>query len=330
MSWLARGRLNRSPPTSTAFYSTVSVMARNKKGYKRASAPKKPPLTHFLCLPLVTPDSKPQLEASLDRFREAVAIKDPASASQVETQGEDVGPTPEMVVPGVHPKAIRPVGALHCTLGVMSLDEEELQEATELLRGLDVAAMVRDARKEQADAQQPASSDRKEKSKSEAPPSSLAKPISPPPIEPAISPLTIDFKGLVSMHSPHSTSVLYSAPSDSSGRLYPFCLALQKLFAGKEFLVKDDRTLKLHATIVNTIYAKGRKDRSAGHGPNANAPLKIDATAILERFQDFIWAKDVVLDRIAICEMGAKKMLDEKGDVIAEEYTEVASVKLPT
>jgi activating signal cointegrator complex subunit 1 len=81
----------------------------------------------------------------------------------------------------------------------------------------------------------------------------------------------------------------------------------------------------LHATLINTIYAKGRK--SQGHGPNAKAPLKIDARALLERYQDFVWARDVVLDRIAICEMGAKKLV-ENGEVVGEQYTEVASVSL--
>ena len=80
-----------------------------------------------------------------------------------------------------------------------------------------------------------------------------------------------------------------------------------------------------YAKIENTIYVKGRK--SQGHGRNANAPLKIDAQALLDMYADFVWAKDVVLDRIAICEMGAKQRV-ENGVVVGEEYTEVASVPL--
>lgn len=171
------------------------------------------------------------------------------------------------------------------------------------------------------------------------------------------------------MHAPEKTSILYTAPEDSSDRLYAFCVALQDIFKRKEMLVPDDRKLKLHATIVNTIYAKGRRkrpsprkqsrdtsepsrtqpklrddavegnagadqseqdDRSQGHGPNANTPLKIDARGILEKYGDFAWAGDVVLDRVAICEMGAKKKFDDGGRLVGEEYTEVASVKLPT
>lgn len=137
------------------------------------------------------------------------------------------------------------------------------------------------------------------------------------------------------MHAPERTSILYTAPSDPSDRLYNFCLALQQTFKDRDLLVEDNRQLKLHATLVNTIYAKGRKrpqptsDRSSGHGPHANAPLKIDATRMLEKYRDFVWADNVVLDRVAICEMGAKKVLDGEGNVVKEEYTEVAAVRLP-
>jgi activating signal cointegrator complex subunit 1 len=145
----------------------------------------------------------------------------------------------------------------------------------------------------------------------------------------ALALITIDLKGLASMHDPQNTSILYIDPSDATHRLYPFCLALQKIFREEGVLLPDDRDLKLHATIVNTIYAKGKNNRSQGHGPHANAPLKFDARALLEEYEDFVWAEGVVLDRIAICEMGAKKRVDGEGNVVGEEYTEVASVDLP-
>jgi len=94
-------------------------------------------------------------------------------------------------------------------------------------------------------------------------------------------------------------------------------------------LIPDDRPLKLHATVVNTIYVKGRRSRGGKGGKKSSAPLRIDATALLERYRDYVWAEDIVLDRIAICEMGAKKILDDRGDVVGEEYREVASVPLP-
>lgn len=217
----------------------------------------------------------------------------------------------------------------------MSLKQEKLEAAIASLKTLDVTACLQ--------GQGQASSEIEELPKTGHP--SLDRPISPPPTTAPIKPLKIDLKGLESMHSPEKTSILYSAPKDHTDRLYNFCLAVQKLFKDKGFLVEDDRELKLHATIINTIYAKGKKRRppkrdampqvsanastEQGHGPKANAPLKIDARSLLDEYNNFVWAQNVVLDRLAICEMGAKKSLDASGNVLDEQYNEVASIALP-
>lgn len=240
------------------------------------------------------------------------------------------------------------MGALHCTLGVMSLlKTDELSQAKAFLESLDVPSLLAKAVEGEMTDADPAT-------KQALTSCSVSEP------------LVIHLKGLQSMHPPEKTSILYSAPTDLSERLYPFCLAVQKLFNDKGLLVEDDRKLKLHATIVNTIYAKGRRPPSKtsgkpsaerppgsgsggtvstnlgasgpqqddgsvqGHGPRANAPLKIDARALLDEYQDFVWTDNVSLDRLTICEMGAKKVTDAGGNVIAERYTEVASIALPT
>lgn len=317
-------------------------MAKQKRP-SRPPAQKKPPLTHFLCLPLVSPTSRPQLEASVAKFKAIVTSG--VSSSGVGNAGVD---QVEHVVPSVHPKAIRPVGALHCTLGVMSLKADELKAAVDLLTGLDLRNILT--------ADQPSSLAAEPAEKQEdTKPASLERSITPPQLRRSTEPLKIELRGLESMHDPRKTSILYIAPSDPSDRLYRGCLALQKIFKDKGLLVEDNRALRMHATIVNTIYAKGRKlprraqqntssssitggadsaetvdDRSSGHGANANAPLQIDATQILEQYKEYVWAENVVLDRVAICEMGAKKIMDDQGNVKAEEYTEVASTPLPT
>lgn len=330
-------------------------MARSK-GVRRPAAQKKPPLTHFLCVPLVTTTSKPQLETSFNLFRDAVCTSHEGhrdgDSSSVDRGADLAGAS----MPTVHPKAIRPVGALHCTLGVMSLSRDRLKEAVELLESLSLPNLVECAG--DGPSSRPAVSD----SEAEKDLPGWERPISPPPVKSLQKPLRVNLKGLSSMHAVQKTSILYVAPHDSTDRLYPFCLALQKQFDDNDLLVKDDPELKLHATVVNTIYAKGRKrpprrsnarteyipkpevlgsvaptngqeqvdDRAQGHGPGANAPLKIDATGLLETFKDYVWAEDVVLDRIAICEMGAKKITDAGGNVVDEQYTEVACVKLPS
>lgn len=237
-------------------------------------APKRPPLTHFLCIPLVTDASQPRLEASLAQFHDAVT-------------------TEHINSNGLHPKAVRPLGTLHLTLGVMSLDDAKLSRAIACLQDLDVSGLL-----EQASAQKV-----------------------------AFSPLVIDLIGLASMHPLRKTSILYVSPSDPTDRLYAFCTAVQNVFKEQRLLVEDERPLKLHATIVNTVYAKG--DRSEGHGVNAKSPIKIDATAILRDFEKYVWAEGIVMERIAICEMGARKVVTEEGREAREKYTEVACLRLP-
>jgi activating signal cointegrator complex subunit 1 len=292
---------------------------QRQQNSRRPPSQKKPPLTHFLCLPLVTPSSKPQLEASIETFRNHVSPNQPEQTTNVATR--------------IHPKAIRPVGVLHCTLGVMSLDGPTLQKAIDLLQNLDINSLLSSA--------SPTSNPLLPTPSTQIPPESN---------KPAThgQPIKISLTGLSSMHSPTNTSILYIPPSDPTQRLYPFCLALQKIFQDEGLLLPDNRELKLHATIVNTIYAKSRnkragpkregkvgkepdqnEDRSQGHGPHSNAPLKFDARALLEEYKNFVWVEGVVLDRIAICEMGAKKLLGVDGEVVGEEYTEVASVGLP-
>lgn len=264
------------------------------RGNGRSGGTKRPQLTHFLCLPLINSSSRPVLEASLASFRNGVADSLPS-------------------------KAIRPVGALHCTLGVMSLSQRQLEAAIETLQACDVVETLRQVGGEMLSGD--------------------------------IKALRIDLQGLESMHEPHNTSILYVAPRDSTQRLLPFCLAVQAKFQEKSLLVSDDRPLRLHATIANTIYAKSSMlkqkvsrqrqdsssaaseaplDGSSGHGPNAKSSLRIDARGLLEQHKNYTWAENVTLDRIAICEMGAKKKYDEEGRLIGEEYKEVASIALPT
>ncbi len=48
----------------------------------------------------------------------------------------------------------------------------------------------------------------------------------------------------------------------------------------------------------------------------------------MEKYGEYEWVKDMRIERVAICEMGAKKVLE--GEVVVDQvYTEVASVLLP-
>jgi AKAP7 2'5' RNA ligase-like domain len=131
----------------------LPAMARNTKsitkGYKggqsggsskQSGQLKRPPLTHFLCIPLVTETSKPQLGASLRQFQESVSTKF-LDGLPVDSTPREFGTPPR--APLISPKAIRPVGTIHFTLGVMSLENENrVQEAVDYLESLDLSNMA--------------------------------------------------------------------------------------------------------------------------------------------------------------------------------------------
>lgn len=276
-------------------------------------------LTHFLCLPLVNPNSRTQLQASLQHFATAAVDRY-----------------------NVPPKAMRPIGTIHLTIGVMNLStEEQVQAAASYLRSLDVQQVL----KSSASASSPSSfsaetlpKDRVTSEHSIAPAASASKIESHPGTEAeeiqkkqeTPEPLIVGLTGLQSMHNPAKTSILYASPSDPSSRLRGFCEALRSQFTLQGLLLPDDRPLLLHATILNTLYAKVKRKHApaAGQHQHKRDFGKLDATALMGDFGAYEWAKDIHIEKISICKMGANKEIVD-GVVINEEYTEVASVPLP-
>jgi activating signal cointegrator complex subunit 1 len=281
---------------------------------------------------LVTEASKPQLEDSLRQFHAKIS-------NDLRPQGA------QLKLPPFSSRAIRPIGTIHFTLGVMSLmSEERVDAAINLLKTLDLSSMLLESLADQS-------------SKEGAPSAEI------------VQPLMISLSSLVSMHDPKQTSILYATPKDPTERLYSLCSKLRSLFENEGYVVPENRPLKLHATIVNTVYAKtggnnrpprvkpkpdsstiaenaidgetestkdstdgadSRKDDgSGGHGPNARGSARFDATALIEEFEDSTWAKDFRLEKLAICRMGAKKITGPNGSIIGEEYEEVASIPMP-
>ncbi|KAL1792412.1 hypothetical protein ACET3X_008919 [Alternaria dauci] len=328
---------------------------------------KKPQLTHFLCLPLVTDTSKPQLQQGLERFKEDLA-------------NDGLVPT----------KAVRPVGTLHLTLGVMSLSPLKLQEAKQYLQELDLHILLRDITHRRVAEKAAESGEIAENLNAAAMPDTDA--------------LTINLESLIPMQAPHKTSILYAEPQDPSQRLQPFAAALREQFTQKGLLLEDSRPLKLHATIMNTIYAKPKKhgrgrtksqklidglkhmehkisphhhhnggdtrptstddlnpeDETAptagsvdgnedtappdpstteaprptgeGHGPDGKSWMRFDARNLIEKYKGFMWAEGVRVDRVCICKMGAKKIwsggTEGEGEVVDEQYEVVCEKEI--
>ncbi len=312
----------------------------DRRGGKRTGegkkGPSRPPLTHFLCLPLVTGESEPQLLHGLEKLKGELRTKD--------------------IVPL---KAVRPLGTLHLTIGVMSIEEAKVQELQQYLQDLDLYSIFRDISLQRIAEQAAKDGVIGENFNAAA--------------MPKAEPLKINLESLVPMQSPTNTSILYAEPRDASRRLYAFASELRKRFTADNYMVEDTRPLKLHATIINTIYAKpgGRRRKSgntkataehndngislggpnaggsanddvdtslpegqqmeakSGHGPNAKSWMRFDASSLITTFSDFRWAEGIQIDKVHICKMGAKKIWsggrEGEGEIVDEEYEVVAS-----
>jgi activating signal cointegrator complex subunit 1 len=330
-------RDNNEVRTSLQHGSTTDVspspIGQDRRGSKRhgkgKSGPKKPQLTHFLCLPLVTDTSRVQLKTGLERLKDDLEQ--------------------EQLVPA---KAVRPVSTIHLTLGVMSLDDTQLEESKLFLQDMSLHRILRDLTQRQAAERAAEEGTISENLNAAAMPDTDS--------------LTINLEALTPMQSPTKTSILYASPKDSTQRLVPFATLLRKEFTERGFMLEDTRPLKLHATILNTIYAKsegrrGRKstvketlkhiehkvsphhheprhdevdnsgsgddepiERSEAHGPDAKSWMRFDASRLIERYRDFVWAQDVRVDKVQICKMGAKKIWSGE-EVVDERYEVVYS-----
>lgn len=136
-------------------------------------------------------------------------------------------------------------------------------------------------------------------------------------------PLKITLRGLQSMQTAPRTSVLYTSPVDADKRLYSFCDRLRSAFADAGCLVKDKRPLLLHATLVNTVYVPGARATGPGHGQR-RPRLTFDAREVLKAYEGMCWMRDVRVEKVAICRMGAVKQGDGE-----EEYGIEGELEMP-
>lgn len=250
------------------------------------------------------------------------------------------------------PEMVRPPGTLHITIGVMSLPTPELEEAAcALLHSEEVARCfghsLGQSLKPNVMETSKISSTNEDNSKKgkevtrQIDPkvqnvgSASSTTTSPLPLPH----LTTSLSGLQAMGSPKLTSVLFVPPADPDSHIRQLCLSVQSVFQAANLMLQENRPLKLHATILNTIYAPKSKKKEQGSriqsGPEPKTKgawgkhFKFDATQILERYAESEWAVDVRLEKLSLCRMGARKVV-ENGEVVDEEYEEVDYVSLST
>lgn len=418
---------------------------------------KQPALTHFLCLPLVNTASLPQLEESIAAFTVAYPPVPVAELSNGQHQTSEQNASQAVIPQG----AVRPVGTIHLTIGVMSLPtKERLDEALSFFQTLDLAGLLWEAERVARELRQK----RVSKLASSASASKTADCVnhssgSSSDEAHTPQPLSLSLESLHALPRAKAATVLHASPSDPTGRLYPFCVMLRDKFLEAGFMLNeaknglptekkdpkvveevqasqckdlntDDnplleemttlpaqvevesvgvpkvkvldpytaalarkpkpRPLLLHATLVNTIYVRGRRkfeNRGNGkNGRNGSKRLEFDARGLLARFRNyyvdetqstprvdtsthsesptessspsepgvpegdeaetksnpgisfatsqsqypFVWARNIPISTVTICEMGAKRLeIGGPGDQglnarLGEEYTVIA------
>jgi activating signal cointegrator complex subunit 1 len=339
--------------SSSSLTRTVSPPTDKHPSHQRNNKPKNKntQLTHFLCLPLVTSSNRAQLNDALTQLRDDVQRLTP-----------------------VPPKAVRPVGTLHLTLGVMSLSPSQLSDTITHLQGLELGRLLRGITtkkmaEEASEASQTLANAIGENGAAVAHPTptlpASENAMTGADLDPDL--LAVQLRGLVPMQKPSQTSILYAEPCDKSGRLMRFSESVRGSFEERGWVLEDKRGLKLHATMLNTIYAKDRRakrergdkaggtlgagggggEESAGVGKqgisqggneangeegvrqDAKSWMRFDAEALMQAYDGFVWANDVRIDRVQICKMGARKILNEEtGEVLDEQYEVVAEKRL--
>ena len=225
-------------------------------------------------------------------------------------------------------EAVKPVGSLHLTIGVLHLrDEEAFKRARRAIDDLNLESYL--ARGGEGGT-----------ARSSIGSNALVIPHF------RISSLPLIRKGQESQ-SP-KTYVVHLDPLDPDGRLQGFCNAILEHFREGGLIQQPDPArphprdnLTLHATLINVRQRRPsmdprRQSRGAGY-QSLNSDLAegtpgdfdrdnvkpIDASSILDAFGSWKWAENVELDRVALCRLGCKYEWDEHGEFVDGHYEEV-------
>lgn len=131
-----------------------------------------------------------------------------------------------------------------------------------------------------------------------------------------------------------TASVLYAPPADDLGILQRFCEGVRNLFVSAGLIVDEGRPLLLHATLVNTVHVKdggrgggAKEEGRSKKGKRRWDKLEVNATALIERYDGYVWLADLPLDRLAICKMGAKAVPGAEGEEPDAAYEVEAEVQ---
>lgn len=267
-------------------------------------------LTHFLCLPIATPHSRPQLEQNLQQFRN--------------------DPTTSKIPSG----AYRPLQTLHIPMRPLSLPTvDRVAAACHHLRSLDIDSLLRresdpipgntkgGRQMQQGSSAHAFSSDSR----------SL--------------PLTITLSGVRSIHLagrgklPDQGTLNYqlqASYTDCTSRLAAFRDEIQRSFDVAGFQISGFRRFRPSSqrllTLLSTTHAWNRPkiavpDHTQPGKVRQTPPPMFETKEITEKFENFVLAENIRLEKLSLCELGLHKRLEKFG--AEAQLSEICSVPLP-
>ena len=145
--------------------------------------------------------------------------------------------------------------------------------------------------------------------------------------------LHISLRSLQTFPSNNCARVFYAEPYDPTARLQSFAESIRRKFVGAGIISKENRELTLHATLANLKYVRGPSLKGKRQRNNADATDVIHVFAEQEgklqitrddrgeeknsEQRPFVWAQDILINRVRICKMGAVKSDNE---IMGMEY----------
>lgn len=272
-------------------------------------------LSHFLCMPIATAESRPQLEKSLHQFR--------------------TDPSTSKVPSGAH----RPLQTLHLPIRALSLHTPgQIEAACRHLRSLDIDSLLRHTSRTTPETTDDVRGTPQERAAVHHQSSSL--PFSKNSRSPS---LTVTLSGVFGEHLrargpfPDRGSLnyrLYTKYADYTSRIVPFVNEIKCSFdaAGFHIPTYRDQSYKSLVILLSTKHAWSRSKKLVEHHElphrlRQTEPPLFETKEIIEKFENFVFAKDLKLEKLCLCEMGLVQMI-KKIDTEAQ-LREVCSVDLP-
>lgn len=270
-------------------------------------------LTHFLCIPITTPLSRPLLEQSLHQLR-----NDPCTST-------------------IPADAYRPLQTLHIAIEVFSLPTaSRVADACRHLRSLDINGLLQQTSKRALNNTHGVRQEQQN--------TLLVNQGSRPSVsenDTGSSSLTVTLSGIRS-NSGGDQSTSDSGPKgwslrtsyiDSNPLLGLLLGEIRNSFHAAGFQVPGFRPGNFgHVKLLSTMHASSRPRTSIrshiqpGKLQQERPPL-FETREINQKFENFVFAENIRLERLSLCELGLLKAIEKFG--AEAQLTEVCSVPLP-